>query len=254
VDFELSRSVASELRVVASCPSTNSELLALAVDPGIPSLTALLTLDQTAGRGRLDRTWVAPAGRAIALSVLLRDALRHPLGAWLPLLAGLLLAEAIDEVLPGRVTIKWPNDLLIDGLKVCGILVEVAPNGQDAVIGSGLNLTQTAQQLPVETATSLALAGAALDDDGVDRIVAGYLDGLRRVLDAVDAVDAVRARIVARCSTVGQRVRVALGDGSTLTGVATGLDEAGQLEVRADSGESVAVSVGDVTHVRPALG
>ena len=251
--FKLSRSTAPGLRVVASSPSTNSELLALATDPGIPSFTAVLTLDQTAGRGRLDRTWEAPAGTALALSVLVRDALRHPFGSWLPLLAGLLLAEAIDEVLPGRVAIKWPNDLLIDGRKVCGILVEVAPNGRDAVVGSGLNLTQTAQQLPVETATSLALAGAVIGDDEVDRIVAGYLGRLRAALENPGPVDDVRQRVVARCSTLGQRVRVALGDGSTLTGVATGLDVAGRLEVRADSGESVSVAVGDVTHVRPIL-
>jgi BirA family biotin operon repressor/biotin-[acetyl-CoA-carboxylase] ligase len=84
----------------------------------------------------------------------------------------------------------------------------------------------------------------------VDRIVAGYLGRLRGALHD-DAVDAVRRRVIARCSTLGQRVRVALGDGSTLTGVATGLDVAGRLEVRADSGESVPVAVGDVTHVRP---
>ena len=252
MQFNLSRSAVPDLRVVATSRSTNSDLLALAGDAGIPTFTALLTLDQTAGRGRLDRTWVAPAGTALALSVLVRDALRHPLGSWLPLLAGLVLAEAIDEVLPGRVAIKWPNDLLIDGRKVCGILVEVAPNGRDAVIGSGLNLTQTASQLPVETATSLALAGAAIGDDEVDRIVAGYLGRLRGALENFDTVETVRHRVVARCSTLGQRVRVALGNGSTLTGVATGLDDAGRLEVRADSGESVAVAVGDVTHVRPA--
>lgn len=251
MEFKLSRSAVPDLRVVASSPSTNSELLALAVDPGIPSFTALLTLDQTAGRGRLDRSWVAPAGTALALSVLVRDALRHPLGSWLPLLAGLLLAEAIDELLPGRVTIKWPNDLLIDGRKVCGILVEVAQNGRDAVVGSGLNLTQTAQQLPVETATSLALAGATVGDSDIDQIVARYLERLRVELESPGAVDEVRRRVVARCSTVGQRVRVALGDGSTLTGVATGLDAAGRLEVRADAGDKVAVAVGDVTHVRP---
>ena len=196
-------------------------------------------------------SWVAPAGTALALSVLVRDAMRHPLGPWLPLLAGLLLAEAIDEVVPGRVAIKWPNDLLIDGRKICGILVEVAQNGRDAVVGSGLNLTQTAQQLPVETATSLALAGAVVGDGEVDRIVAGYLGRLRAKFENSGRVDEVRERVIARCSTLGQRVRVALGDGSTLTGVATGLDSIGRLEVRADSGETVAVAVGDVTHVRP---
>jgi len=251
VDFPLSRSVAPGLRVLDSSPSTNSELLALAADAGIPSFTAVLTLDQTAGRGRLDRSWVAPRGTALALSVLVRDALASPIATWLPLLAGLALAEAVDEVLPGRIAVKWPNDLLIDGLKVCGILVEVAPGTRDAVIGSGLNLAQSAEQLPVPTATSLALAGADVDDAAVDRIVAGYLVRLRGELERPGPVSRLRERVAARLDTLGRRVRVALADGSDLAGVATGLDAAGRLEVTTDADAVVAVAVGDVTHVRP---
>ncbi len=252
MDYPLSRSVVPELRVVASSPSTNSELLALAADPAVPSFTALLTLDQTAGRGRLDRSWVAPAGTALALSVLVRDALRHPLASWLPLLAGLTLAEALDEVAPGRVAVKWPNDLLLDGRKVCGILVEVAPGGRDAVIGSGLNLAQTAAELPVDTATSLALAGVPLVPGQLDTVVASYLGRLRNELEAPGPVSRLRERVVARCATVGARVRVALADGSTLVGTATGIDVTGRLEVAPDDGDAVVVAVGDVTHVRSA--
>ena len=251
MDYPLSRQAAADLRVVPSSPSTNSELLALAADPGVPSFTALLTFDQTAGRGRLDRSWVAPAGTALALSVLVRDALASPLATWLPLLAGLSLAEAVDAVAPGRVGVKWPNDLLIEGRKVCGILVEVAPNGRDVVIGSGLNLTQTAEQLPVDTATSLALAGIPLDADGLDTLVAGYLGRLRDELKRPGPVSRLRDRVAARCTTIGMPVRVALADASTLTGVAAGLDALGRLEVRPESGAVVAVAVGDVTHVRP---
>ena len=111
MDFPLSRSAVPDLRIVASSPSTNSELLALAADPAVPSFTTLLTLDQTAGRGRLDRSWVAPGGTALALSVLVRDALTSPLAAWLPLLAGLSLAEALDEHTEGRIAVKWPDIL-----------------------------------------------------------------------------------------------------------------------------------------------
>lgn len=251
MEFPLSRSVVPGLRVVPSSPSTNSELLSLAADPGIPSFTALLTVDQTAGRGRLDRSWVTPPGTALALSVLVRDALGHPLAPWLPLLAGLLVAEAVDEVLPGRVGVKWPNDLLVDDRKVCGILVEVAPGGRDAVIGSGLNLTQTADQLPVATATSLALAGADVDPAAIDGIVARYLGRLRDELASPGPVTRLRERVLARCTTIGRRVRVALADGTTLIGTATGLDASGRLQVAPDAGMPVAVAVGDVTHVRP---
>lgn len=252
MDFPSSRSAVPDLRVLESSGSTNSDLLALATDAGVPSFTAVLTLDQTAGRGRLDRTWVAPAGTALALSVLVRDALTSPLASWLPLLAGLCLAESLDEVAPGRVGIKWPNDLLLDGLKVCGILIEIAPGGRDAVIGSGLNLAQTAEQLPVATATSLALAGVVLSPGQRDTLVAGYLDRLRNELETPGPVSRLRERVIARCATVGSRVRVTLADGSALVGTATGLDASGRLEVASDAGDAVVVAVGDVTHVRPA--
>jgi BirA family biotin operon repressor/biotin-[acetyl-CoA-carboxylase] ligase len=252
VPFPSSRSVVPQLFVRESSPSTNSELLGLAGDPATESFTALLTLDQTTGRGRLDRAWVAPAGTALALSVLVRDALRHPLASWLPLLAGLALTEALDPVVPGRVALKWPNDLLLDGQKVCGILVEVVPGGRDVVIGSGLNLTQTTEQLPVETATSLALAGVALTDQGLDAVVARYLGRLRNELDAPGPASRLRDRVAARCATVGARVRVTLADGAVLVGDATGIDETGRLKVAPDHGAVVRVAVGDVTHVRPA--
>jgi BirA family biotin operon repressor/biotin-[acetyl-CoA-carboxylase] ligase len=249
VDYPLSRSAVPEFAVASSSPSTNSELLARASDPDVPSFATLLTLDQTAGRGRLDRTWVAPAGTALALSVLVRDALAHPLVGWLPLLAGLCLAEALDAVAPGRVGIKWPNDLLIEGRKVCGILVEVAPNG-DAVVGSGLNLTQGRGQLPVATATSLALEGVHLDPGAIDGLVAGYLSRLRSEWETPGTASRLRDRVVARCATIGSPVEVVLADGLALEGVATGLDAAGRLEVRTAAGERVTVAVGDVTHAR----
>jgi BirA family biotin operon repressor/biotin-[acetyl-CoA-carboxylase] ligase len=252
MDFPLTRSAVPDLRVVASSPSTNSEVLALAADPAVPSFTTMLTLDQTAGRGRLDRSWVAPAETALALSVLVRDALASPLAAWLPLLAGLTLAEALDEHVAGRIAVKWPNDLLLDGRKVCGILVEVAPGGRDVVVGSGLNLAQTAEQLPVETATSLALAGAPLSAADLDAVVARYLGRLRNELDTPGPVSRLRERVTARCPTVGSAVRVTLADGSQLAGRATGIDATGRLEVLSDSGEPNVVAVGDVTHVRPA--
>ena len=254
MEYPLSRSVVPELRLLAASPSTNSELLALAADPAVPSFTAVLTLDQTAGRGRLDRTWVAPAGTALALSVLVRGALAHPLASWLPLLAGLTLAEALDEVAPGRVQVKWPNDLLLDDRKVCGILIEVAPSSGDAVVGSGLNLAQTVEQLPVATATSLALAGVPLTPEQLDTVVASYLRRLRGEIETPGPVSRLRERVVARCATIGRSVSVLLADGTTLDGTATGLDAAGRLEVASATGETVTVAVGDVTHARITAG
>ncbi|MEO8527488.1 MAG: biotin--[acetyl-CoA-carboxylase] ligase [Pseudolysinimonas sp.] len=252
MEFPLSAQAVPELRILASTPSTNSHLMALAANAGIPSYTAIVTLDQTAGRGRLDRSWVAVAGTALASSVLVRDALRHPLAGWLPLLAGLAMTESLDVVRPGRFALKWPNDVLLDELKVCGVLVEVVPGSMDAVVGAGLNLAQTAEQLPVPTATSLAAAGLDHGPDVVDAILAGYLTGFRTLLDTPPSAADVRDRVASRCLTIGRRVRVELAAGDILVGSAIGLDPTGRLEVLATDGIRHAVAVGDVTHVRPA--
>ncbi|MEO5534023.1 MAG: biotin--[acetyl-CoA-carboxylase] ligase [Pseudolysinimonas sp.] len=252
MEFPLSVRAVPELRILGSTPSTNSALMALAADAEIPSFSTIVTLDQTAGRGRLDRSWVAPPGLALASSVLVRDALRHPLAGWLPLLAGLALTDSLAAVWPGRFGLKWPNDVLLGELKVCGVLVEVVPGSMDAVVGAGLNLAQTADQLPVPTATSLAAAGLDHGPEVVDGILAGYLTGLRDLLDEPPAAGVVRDRIAARCLTIGRRVRVELAAGDVLVGTATGLDATGRLEVLAAHGTRHTVSVGDVTHVRPA--
>jgi BirA family biotin operon repressor/biotin-[acetyl-CoA-carboxylase] ligase len=237
------------LRVVPSTGSTNTDLLALARDAAVPSFTTVATFDQTSGRGRLDRSWVAPAGVALAVSVLVRDALRSPVASWVPLLAGVAMTETLDELRPGAVGLKWPNDVLLEERKVCGILVELTPAG-DAVVGAGVNLRQTEAQLPVPTATSLELAGIAVDDAVIDGMLAGYLGRLRAALESPAPADEVRERVTRRCSTIGRRVRIETPDGGLLTGTASGLDRAGRLEVRDDDGATRAVAVGDVIHAR----
>jgi BirA family biotin operon repressor/biotin-[acetyl-CoA-carboxylase] ligase len=259
-----------------SAASTNTELVGLAAHPDLPAFTTLVTTDQTAGRGRLDRAWVAPAGTALAVSVLVRGASPdgRPIGAegigWLPLAAGAAMFDAITAVLPrgAAVGIKWPNDIQLDGLKVCGILSELVPAPGSAstsaasepavVIGAGVNLTMSAQQLPVPTATSLALAGAdATDPDGLaDRVLAGYLRALTALIGDLwnsggDASrSGLRAAVVERCSTIGRDVRVELPGGGQLVGRAVGIDDAGRLQVRGDDERVVAVAAGDVIHVR----
>lgn len=250
MELPLSVQASPDLRIVGSSPSTNDELLRVAADPAVTSFTSLLTFDQTAGRGRLDRSWVAPPGTALALSVLIRGALGHPLASWLPLLAGLCMAESLDAFVPARVAIKWPNDVLLDARKVAGVLVEVAAGSEDVVVGCGLNLRQAADQLPVPTAMSLALAGVMVSTEDVDTIVAGYLLRLQAEWHQPGPASRLRDRISARCATIGSRVRVDLADGSVLTGMATGMDITGRLEVSVDGGDQFVVAAGDVTHAR----
>jgi BirA family biotin operon repressor/biotin-[acetyl-CoA-carboxylase] ligase len=255
MSFPHSTAAAARLEVVASTGSTNADLRAHADDDhGWPHLSAILTEDQVAGRGRLDRVWTAPSGAAIALSVLLRvpDVPVTERG-WIPLAAGLAMADAIAAQLPERsVGVKWPNDVLVGERKICGILAEAS--GADVVIvGSGVNTRMTAEQLPVQTATSFAVEGVEAD---VDLLVAGYLarlDGwIARLAESGSAVaSGLHDAVAARCVTLGRAVRVMLPGGDDLVGEATGLGEDGCLLVSA-GGSVHRIAAGDVVHVRPA--
>ena len=256
----------AELIVLDSAGSTNDELARIA--SGAAEYTVVLTLDQRAGRGRLGRSWSAPPGRTLAVSVLLRP--RLPGGTplpydalgWLPLLAGAAMTGAVNGVLPApEAALKWPNDVLIGGRKVSGLLTELIPGGA-VVVGSGVNLFLGEAELPTPTSTSLTLAGATLHgDDLVDHVLAAYLAGLRdltgRLIDAGgDAVaSGGHAAVTAVCDTLGRVVRVELPGGDVLEGTAAGIDPTGRLQVRlAGSGALMAVAAGDVVHVRPGTG
>lgn len=260
VDFPRTAAIASRLDVLAHTGSTNADLLAsVARQPdAYPHLSVLVTDDQRSGRGRLDRTWTAPAGAALAISVLVRvPHLPADQRGWVPLIAGAAMTLAIRGQFAAdvpddssRVALKWPNDVLIDGAKVCGILSQMVPEEPDAiVVGAGVNTRMTPEQLPVPTATSLAIAGADVD---LDRLLADYLRVLDRMLRAAVSVAGagdVRAEIQRLCGTLGREVRVMLPDHRMLEGTAAGLDDAGRLVV-AVGGESVPVAAGDVIHVR----
>ena len=221
---------------------------------GWPHLSALLTEDQVAGRGRLDRVWTAPAGSAIALSVLLRvGGVPVSERGWIPLAAGLAMAEAIAAQL-GRaaVGLKWPNDVLVGDRKICGILAE-AVGADVVVVGSGVNTAMTPEQLPVPTATSFAAEGVEPD---LDLLVAGYLARLdAAVAGLIEHGSAVasglHAAVAERCVTLGRRVRVVLPGDAELLGEATALAPDGALVVRVDGVER-RVSAGDVVHLRTA--
>ncbi len=253
MSFPHSTAAAARLEIVASTGSTNADLRVLADDEaGWPHLSAILTEDQVAGRGRLDRVWTAPAGSALALSVLLRVP-RVPVAerGWIPLAAGLAMADAIAAQLPGRaVGVKWPNDVLVGDRKICGILAEAT--GSDVVIvGSGVNTAMTAGQLPVETATSFAVEGVEAD---LDLLVAGYLARLDGWIEALSehgsaVASGLHDAVAARCVTLGRTVRMMLPGGADLVGEATGLGQDGCLIVTADGSEH-RIAAGDIVHLR----
>jgi BirA family biotin operon repressor/biotin-[acetyl-CoA-carboxylase] ligase len=249
----LASAVASRLEFLEECGSTNTELVRRAADAW-PHFSVVATASQTAGRGRLDRVWVAPPGQTLAVSVLLRPTFALGSYGWLPLIAGLAMARAVDALVQSSVTIKWPNDVQVNGLKVSGLLAELLPTADGVVIGAGLNLAIPADSLPTANSTSLNLHGA---EPALDEVLAAYLRELSQLYSTFDAgagdaeASGIRQLVQQRCSTIGQQVRVELPGGKTRFGVATGIDAEGRLVYtdRAD-GSVQAVAAGDVTHLR----
>ncbi|MDT9592702.1 biotin--[acetyl-CoA-carboxylase] ligase [Nocardioides zeae] len=248
------------VQVVAASGSTNADLAARA-RAGAPAATVLVAEHQTAGRGRIDRTFVTPDRAALTFSVLLRPDVAPSAWPWLPLAAGLAVRAGTRARHPELdVRLKWPNDVLVHGAdgvdrKVCGILAErvETPAGAAAVLGIGVNVSTRADELPVPTACSLLTAGApeaTLDRTALLRAV---LAELASVLDLWQGGEqgALRGAYAAACTTVGQAVRVVVPAGEPLEGEAVDVDADGRLVVRS-GGRDHAVSAGDVVHVRRA--
>ena len=270
-----------EVRVVEETGSTNADLLAEARSGAAEGLV-LVAEAQTAGRGRMGRRWLSPPRRALTFSVLLRPAVPAGLLGWLPLLAGVAVASALERTAGVDARLKWPNDVLAGDAKIAGILAERW--GSAVVVGTGINVLQQRGELPVPTATSLLAApgsraagahaagagpaaargaepaeGPADGADMRERLLTAVLDELARWyrawLDQPHPGDAdgcgLRGEYLRRGATVGTPVTVMLPGGQNLAGTAAGIDTAGRLEIRTGTG-LVQVSAGDVVHLRGA--
>jgi BirA family biotin operon repressor/biotin-[acetyl-CoA-carboxylase] ligase len=219
--------------------STNQRAKELA-EAGAPHGAVVTADEQTAGRGRQGRSWVAPPGAAVLMSAVVRDLESMSM---LPLGAALAVCDAAEACVPEvRCAIKWPNDVWIDGRKLSGILVEGRPAAGWAVVGIGLNVLTRGEEFPPElreTATSLTAAGGSVD---VPAALDALLAGLNRWLDAPAAgvLDAWRERD----ALLGRRI--GWGDGEE--GVAAGIDDSGSLLVDTGSGR-IALGAGEV-HLR----
>jgi BirA family biotin operon repressor/biotin-[acetyl-CoA-carboxylase] ligase len=218
--------------------STNA-VVAERARSGEPAGLVVVAEEQTAGRGRLDRAWVSPPRAGLTFSLLLRPVLPPARWPWLPLLASVAVARALTSRAGVAAALKWPNDVLVDGRKVCGLLAEAV--GGALVVGIGLNVTTRASELPHEHTTSLLLQGARTTDrDTLLRAV------LREVTGVLADEDAAKAAYRDLCSTVGASVRIELPAGASLEGVADAVDDDGRLVV-----DGTAYGVGDVVHLRP---
>jgi BirA family biotin operon repressor/biotin-[acetyl-CoA-carboxylase] ligase len=239
------------LEIVEESPSTNASVAERA-RAGEPAGLVVVAEHQRAGRGRLGRTWVTPPRTALTVSLLVApDAVPVARWPWLPLVTGLAVLDAVRATTGLTVSLKWPNDVLVADRKLAGILTEriERPGGAVAVVGVGLNVSSRREDLPVPTATSLALEGRA-DVDRGDLLVS-LLESFTGWYDGWVAGEGLGLRepYLNACSTIGRDVRVDLPNGHSVSGVATGVDEAGRLLV--DDGWRVhSLGAGDVVHVR----
>ena len=212
---------------------------------GAPAGTVVVAEEQTAGRGRQGRSWSAPRGRGLTFSVLLRP---EPADlAMLPLAAAVAVCEACESVAAVECAIKWPNDVLIDGRKLAGILIESRPQEGWAVVGIGINVNVSPDELGPElerTATSLQIETGAPVDRG--RVLDALIKGLAArtgagALTSPGLLPDYRARDALK----GRSISWSAGE-TSLEGIASGIDELGNLVVFTSSGERVALDAGEV--------
>ncbi len=246
----LSRALAPDgwrVEVVRSVGSTNAVVAERAL-AGEPSGLVVVAEEQTSGRGRLDRSWTSPPRAGLTLSVLVRPDLPPVRWPWLPLLTGLAVATALREQAELDAVLKWPNDVLVEGRKLCGVLAEVPQPGA-GVLGIGLNVTTRAHELPAPTQTSPAptsvvmAGGSTTDRDTLLRAV------LRALGDVLADVDTARTAYRERCSTLGRQVRLHLPGDTSVVGTAQEVDDVGRLVV-----DGRPYGAGDVVHLRAADG
>jgi BirA family biotin operon repressor/biotin-[acetyl-CoA-carboxylase] ligase len=249
------------VEVTEQTGSTNSDLLARAADGEAEGLV-LAAEEQVAGRGRLGRSWVAPPRSSLMFSLLLRPSVPRARLGWLPLLAGVAVADAVRAAAAVEAELKWPNDVLAPGPdgapgKLGGILAEAT--GDAVVVGIGLNVSTEAAELPPPgpgalPATSLRLAGASTLDRGV--LLAAILAGLDRRYRSWTGAggdterSGLRASYTSLCATLGRQVRVEMPGDRVLGGRADGVDEDGRLLVSGPPGGPVPVAAGDIVHLR----
>jgi BirA family biotin operon repressor/biotin-[acetyl-CoA-carboxylase] ligase len=246
--------LASEIQYFDEVDSTNRIALQLA-RAGSAHGTTVIAESQSAGRGRLGRAFFSPSGTNLYTSIILRPEITTVEAPTWILAAAVAVAETIEEAVGNRdeVSIKWPNDVLLSGLKTSGILMELAAEATRVaflVLGIGVNLNVDREQFPEEfrtRATSLAShLGQPVDRASFARHLYAKLE---RIFDLCGAqsFEGVRAQFEARFKMRGQRVCARELDGSEIAGIALGIDPDGALRIRRECGEEIRVIAGDVT-------
>jgi BirA family biotin operon repressor/biotin-[acetyl-CoA-carboxylase] ligase len=255
--------VGRRIELFEQLPSTNLEATALG-ESGVEHGTVVIADRQTAGRGRLARTWFSPGGANVYCSVVLRANLpvnRVPEWlSWLPLITALAASEAVESVTSAPVPLKWPNDLLMSGRKVGGVLcenIQASRSGPFQVIGIGINANMAPEDFPSElraSATSLWIETHTVFDR--NRLIAQLLLELEQCIEELAGHGPQQLTLAyqRRCSTIGKKVRASLAAGVDLTGYAESISQDGSLRISTDSGTHrdriVELRAADIVHLR----
>ncbi len=239
-----------------SLPSTNTEAARQAA-LGAPEGLCVVAREQTAGRGRRERSWVSPKDAGLYLSVVLRPTLEARHWPLITLAAALAVRDALGEACRLEADIKWPNDLLAGGRKLCGILAETAEGsrGRAVVLGVGVNLRRDSFPAEIsDTATSVEeQTGRAPDAERLLEALTRTLARRYETLHAGGGAEEILHEWQRNSSYAhGRRVRVALA-GETFEGITRGLDPDGALRVETDEGINRTVTAGDVTALRQVI-
>ena len=237
-----------------SLPSTNTELARHASE-GAGEGLAILADEQTAGRGRLARTWSSPRGAGLYFSILLQPAIAPELWPLITFMAVLAVGDALREACEVETDIKWPNDLLSGERKICGILAEAidTPSGRAVIVGIGINLTQSA--FPSElTDVATSVSQASGREPEREAILAAVLRAISRWYALLSEPDG-REKIVAAWTSrstyaTGKLVQVSNGD-EVWRGTTCGVEHDGALRLETVNGQMKLVRAGDVYSIRP---
>ncbi|MER6599929.1 biotin--[acetyl-CoA-carboxylase] ligase [Streptomyces parvus] len=251
----------ASLEIVESTGSTNTDLAERARAGAAAEGTVVVAEEQTAGRGRLERSWTAPPRSGLFFSVYLEPGdIPVERWGWVPLLAGVAAATGLAKSAGVDMSLKWPNDLLVsvegEERKTGGILGEFAGDG--IVVGLGINVSLRADELPAPTAGSLALAGAvSTDRETLLRAVLRSMEhwyGAWKAAGGDAAASGLQAAYAAGCATLDRTVRAELPGGASLVGEAVAIDGDGRLVLSTEDGLQQPVSAGDIVHLRGAAG
>jgi BirA family biotin operon repressor/biotin-[acetyl-CoA-carboxylase] ligase len=253
------KSFGRTLHVLDEVASTNTHAAALALD-GAPHGTVVVAETQTAGRGRLGRRWHSPSGKNLHCSILLRAMPareQQPLWlSWIPLTAALAIGRAVQVVANLKVSVKWPNDLLIGDRKLGGVLCESSGVGTAhaaVIVGIGLNVNIRRDEFPEELreiATSLMIeAQQPFDRAALLSTLLSELETRCESFLAGNHGDILKEYML-RCSTIGRRVRIELAHGEQMDGTAKSIEVDGSLRIIRDDRTTVDIRAGDVIHLR----